>query len=171
MKGPISNHALFKTLTSALTTRLPILCQSSPQCIALLSSNILNYQQLNASKRPLDQSLRYESSEPEPGIDVVSVAHQDLQSLVSQFSEVQGVVLPFVDRSVLGLDEPGSILGWNQSSSNALKALVYMMCAHSALGKPSSDAEPFYRRALVLLDGLTLRGSSLELGMYNCSIE
>ena len=39
------------------------------------------------------------------------------------------------------------------------------MFAHAALAKSFPDAEEFYRRTLALLDGLSLRGSSLELGM------
>jgi hypothetical protein len=40
------------------------------------------------------------------------------------------------------------------------------MFAHAALAKSFPDAEAFYRRTLALLDGLSLRGSSLELGMW-----
>jgi hypothetical protein len=148
MKGPTSNHALFRILTSALTQRLPILCRSPRQNIAVPTSSFLNQQQLDAQKQPLEPSLQHIPTNLGPKNHLTLSSHQDLQSLVNYFFEAQGSVLPYVD-----------------NSSNVKKALLNIICAHAALSKSSPDAEIFYRRTLVLLDGLPLRGSSLELGM------
>ncbi|KAL1801137.1 hypothetical protein ACET3X_001479 [Alternaria dauci] len=160
--GPTSNHALFRILTSALTQRLPILCRSPRQNIAVSSSRFLNQQQLDASKQHLKPSLQHMLTNQEHKGHLVSSSDQDLQSLVNHFFEAQGSVFPYVDRTVLGLGEDRSFLVPFENSSNTKKALLNIIGAHAALTKSSPDAEIFYRRTLVLLDGLPLRGSGLE---------
>ncbi|KAG9188845.1 benzoate 4-monooxygenase [Alternaria panax] len=161
--GPSSNHAIFKTTASVLTRTLPILCRSSGHNIALPSSSSLNQQESDVSKRLLEPSLRHRPMNPGPNNLFISSTDEYLNSLVSHFFETQGPVFPYVDKTLLGLNENHSILSLFQNTSNARRALLNIICAQAALSKSSPDAEVFYRRTLVLLDGLPLRGSSLQL--------
>ncbi|KAF2240182.1 hypothetical protein BU26DRAFT_386877, partial [Trematosphaeria pertusa] len=88
---------------------------------------------------------------------------QDLLGLVNQFFATVGIVLPYVDKSFLLHD--GTQLGQRAiwQSSKPGRALLNIICAHAAFTLRSTNAEVFYRRTLLILDELTLRGSSLEL--------
>jgi hypothetical protein len=96
---------------------------------------------------------------------VVASTDQDLHGLINLFFEAQGSVLPYVDKYALSFNGACSLPESFHNSSNAKKGLLNIMFAHAALAKSFPDAEEFYRRTLALLDGLSLRGSSLELGM------
>ncbi|CAN9330534.1 unnamed protein product [Alternaria alternata] len=163
--GPTSNHAFFRLLTAALTQRLPMLCRLAGQNTALSSASFLDQQHSNSAKRLLEPLPQYKPTNPQLRSHIVASTDQDLHSLINLFFEAQGSVLPYVDKYALSFNGTRSLLESFHNSSNAKKALLNIMFAHAALAKSFPDAEAFYRRTLALLDGLSLRGSSLELGM------
>ncbi|CAN9350478.1 unnamed protein product [Alternaria alternata] len=149
----------------ALTQRLPMLCRLAGQNTALSSASFLDQQHSNSAKRLLEPLPQYKPTNPQLRSHVVASTDQDLHSLINLFFEAQGSVLPYVDKYALSFNGTRSLLESFHNSSNAKKALLNIMLAHAALAKSFPDAEAFYRRTLALLDGLSLRGSSLELGM------
>ncbi|CAN9336881.1 unnamed protein product [Alternaria alternata] len=122
------------------------------------------------SDKPLQRAPEPLDSHDESAVDLLATnafdesPQQDI-GYFDRFFEAQGSVLPYVDKYALSFNGARSLLESFHNSSNAKKALLNIMFAHAALAKSFPDAEAFYRRTLALLDGLSLRGSSLELGM------
>ncbi|CAN9233891.1 unnamed protein product [Alternaria alternata] len=127
------------------------------------------------SDKPLQRAPEPLDSHDESAVDLLATnafdesPQQDIgyfgKLLINLFFEAQGSVLPYVDKYALSFNGARSLLESFHNSSNAKKALLNIMFAHAALAKSFPDAEAFYRRTLALLHGLSLRGSSLELGM------
>ncbi|KAF7671296.1 cytochrome p450 [Alternaria burnsii] len=163
--GPTSNHAFFRRLTDALTQRLPMLCRCAGQDIILLSTSFLDQRHSNTAKPPLEPLPQHNPTNPQSRSHDVASNDRDLNGLMNSFFEAQGSVLPYVDKHAISFNGAHSFLELFHNSSNAKKALLNVIFAHAALTKSCPEAEIFYRRTLALLDGLSLRGSSLELGM------
>lgn len=142
-----------------------MLCRLAGQNTALSSASFLDQQHSKSAKQILEPLPQYKPTNPQLRSHVVASTDQDLHSLINLFFEAQGSVLPYVDKYTLSFNGAQSLLESFHNSSNAKKALLNIMFAHAALAKSFPDAEAFYRRTLALLDGLSLRGSSLELGM------
>ena len=142
-----------------------MLCRLAGQNTALSSASFLDQRHSNSAKRLLEPLPQYKPTNPQLSSHVVASTDQDLHSLINLFFEAQGSVLPYVDKYAISFNGARSLLESFHNSSNAKKALLNIIIAHAALAKSLPDAEAFYRRTLALLDGLSLRGSSLELGM------
>jgi hypothetical protein len=143
-----------------------MLCRSAGQNTALSSASFLDQQHSDSAKRPFEPLPQHRPTNPQHISHIVASTDQDLHGLIDRFFEAQGSVLPYVDKYALSFNGARSLLESFHNSSNAKKALLNIMFAHAALAKSFPDAEAFYRRTLALLDGLSLRGSSLELGMW-----
>jgi hypothetical protein len=142
-----------------------MLCRCAGQNIILLSTSFLDQRHSDTAKPPLEPLLQHNPTSPQSRSHDVASNDQDLIGLMNSFFEAQGSVLPYVDKHALSFNGAHSLLELFHNSSNAKKALLNIIFAHAALAKSRPEAEIFYRRTLALLDGLSLRGSSLELGM------
>jgi hypothetical protein len=116
------------------------------------------------------QRLRQQVDRQSKPIDpYVLPSTSELKSLLNHFVATVGMVFPYIDKASLlhhgGQLSQGAI--WETSKPG--RALVNIICAHAAFGLGSAEAELFYRRTLLLLDELTIRGSSVELGMLSQS--
>jgi hypothetical protein len=76
-----------------------------------------------------------------------------------------GHVVPYLIRENLFNDGHNLTLRPITQANKAGRALLDITCAHAAFLTCPSSAEMYYRRTLRNLEGLTLRGSSIELGM------
>ncbi|KAF2107469.1 fungal-specific transcription factor domain-containing protein [Lophiotrema nucula] len=161
--GPSSNHALFRTLSSAFANQIPLMLHtegSVTESAQALSNNSLMHlaESPTTVRRPDNRWMQ---------VDRYALPHEsEMMRLTNRFFTTIGIVVPYIDRSAL--------LPWLQASSHSrrprlwstsrpARALINIICAHAALTLQSPDAEAFYRRTLALLDELTLRGSSIEL--------
>jgi hypothetical protein len=85
-------------------------------------------------------------------------------ALFSQFFSTMTSVLPYLLKQsvlreyALHKDEEFKRLG------GVLRALYNIIWAHASSSLDRADAELFYRRAVTLLDSLTIRGTSREMG-------
>jgi hypothetical protein len=86
-----------------------------------------------------------------------------LRNLVTQFCSTMGTVLPYIDAKSLVHYSLQLARGSVCQLSQAGRAQLNIACAHAALVERSADAETLFRRANGLLQGLPIRGSSLEL--------
>lgn len=164
-QGPTSNHALFRALSSAFAFRVPLIFQSQQHSAESSAREHFIHPSLS-SPSALPQSPPRQTDGRPKSVDPYALpSDQDLLGLVNQFFATVGIVLPYVDKSFLLHD--GTQLGQRAiwQSSKPGRALLNIICAHAAFTLRSTNAEVFYRRTLLILDELTLRGSSLELGM------
>lgn len=120
---------------------------------------------LIVSPSPNERTTSIDAVDRPTPVDAYALPSQsDLQSLINRFFSTVGNVLPYVEKSYLFHDDAQSdrVPVWH--TSKAGRALLNIICAHSAFTLRSPEAEIFYRRTLLLLDELALRGSSMELG-------
>jgi hypothetical protein len=135
------------------------MCSTIP---SIPSSSFFDNRMLSAIKTTHDIDERLQP------LDLYAIPNdQRLRHLVSRFCTTTGTVLPYIDAKSLLQDSEQSTEGSIWQTSQAGRALLNIVCAHAALVERSTDAEIFYRRAHGLLQGLTLRGSSLELSTKN----
>ena len=119
-------------------------------------------------RMPLAIQTTYDVDERLQPLDIYAIpSDQRLRHLVSRFSTTTGTVLPYIDANSLLQDSAHLTEGSVWQTSQARRALLNIVCAHAALIERSTDAEIFYRRTSGLLQGLTMRGSSLELSTTN----
>jgi hypothetical protein len=163
-QGQTSNHALFRILSSAFINQLPTMCPSQQHYTgtsmhkAYVSSPVTSQDLAGPSTRWADSHLKL--------IDPFALPNdQDLGDLINSFFTSAYLVFPYVEKIPLPYEGIQSNRTFIWQASKSGRALLNVICAHSALILRSSDAELFYRRTLLLLDELTIRGSSLELGM------
>lgn len=163
--GPTSNHALFRIISTAFIERLPSMRQS-------YSQRTKEFFPVDVENVPL---LEVRPSPPFPTpvpssysgliINDVFPDAQRLRELVVYFVTTLGDVLPYVDEKI-SWNTDTMILSTRWQNSKVDRALLSIVCAHAALMRDSKEAELYYAYALRLLEGLTLRGASVELGQY-----
>jgi hypothetical protein len=163
--GPTSNHDLFQIISTAFIERLPSMRQSSSQrTMEILPRNMENVPIPGVKPSP-------PSPTPSPCshsgliINDVFPGAQRLRDIVAHFVTTLGDILPYVDETV-SWDTDTTTFSSRWRDSKFERALLSMVCAHAALLRSSNEAELYYTYALRLLEGLTLRGATVQLGQY-----
>jgi hypothetical protein len=156
--GPASNHAFFRTLSSAFAFQIPLMLQSHTS----VSRPPFGLNGLAESRSPSPLPARTSSKEDaqHPKVDPFVVPPQkELLDLINRFFATTGAVLPFVDRSVAVSTSDD----WVWRTTRSGRALLNIVCAHATLSLNRDTAEVYYHRAVALLDIYTVHGASLEL--------
>jgi hypothetical protein len=116
------------------------------------------------SSTPLEHQNMKAPDKEQGAVDIFALPRdEDAIRLINHFFATVGLVLPYVSKLTL-------VLEYNQARRQDFSrlrrdflALLNITWAHASSSLRISDAETFYRRALVLLDERTLRGTSQEL--------
>jgi hypothetical protein len=108
--------------------------------------------------------VRFPDVTPE-SISEPNVNAGGLHDLCRDYFATIGHVVPYLIKEDLFNNGHSLTLRPIMQANKAGRALLDITCAHAAFFTCPSRAELYYRRTLRNLEGITLRGSSVELGM------
>lgn len=94
---------------------------------------------------------------------------QTAMALFNQFFIAIALTMPFFSRPALIREYTRLKGGRFQDFDRVQRALFNMIWAHGSSSLDSKDSEVYYRRAIGLLDSLTIRRTSQEMGEFQCS--
>ncbi|KAH7405627.1 fungal-specific transcription factor domain-containing protein [Phaeosphaeria sp. MPI-PUGE-AT-0046c] len=161
--GPTSNHALFRIISSALVERLPLMREASSDCVKRSWPSMVDSILPSAMRKSTTVPRSHASHDLPSRNKDISLDAQELQKLVSYFFTIFGDLLPYMNEDTLLGDDPTTKLSTRWQSCKVGRALLSMICAHATHLQGSRTAELYYSYTLKLLEGLTLRGASIEL--------
>ncbi|KAK9451824.1 C6 transcription factor [Limtongia smithiae] len=162
--GPTSNHALFRSLTTA---------------VAKTSSRNTAVQQGKDNQPPSTDAHFLTSTRSRMLVPQIPVNIQTVQAIcepvpgsitsiqwITRFSDTVGAVLPYANESVLAREVVSTVSTTDddKAPSRSSDALLNIVYAHALCTMDSSSAERYYHRSLGLMftEEQTLRNPNLE---------
>jgi hypothetical protein len=159
--GSASNHAFFRTISSAFAYQIPLMVQNQDVQGQVASRYSLTHASRSPSPSPcreVNQRLKSYTDAHRATVDPYALPPEHkISMLVDYFFATVGPVFPYVEKSTMAAVEPV----WRTTRSG--RALLNIICAHASLVSDATAAEAFYDRTVALLDAGTIHGASLEL--------
>lgn len=167
--GPTSNHFMFRSLSEVFVKISSLFGVEGVSSHGLLSS-LTSQQMSNGAPTHVDLT---KPSEQELGVHANDTSYslpryQDAILWINHYFATTGVVLPYVEKATI-------VSQYLKASSESpprfrrgFFALISIIWALSLSSLGDNNAETYYQRALAVLTPRCLRGSSIEIGRYDC---